>query len=101
MVRRCTFGQRPSRLPRAYASAMNQQSLARSRLAAYFAALILVAIAAAPFGCSTSGTAPAAKAAATSPGKFVWHDLTTDDPAACKKFYAALLGWQYVDTTVL
>ena len=35
------------------------------------------------------------------PGKFVWHDLTTDDPASCKKFYAALLGWEYVDTTVL
>ena len=24
----------------------------------------------------------------------------TNDPAACKTFYAALLGWQYVDTSI-
>jgi len=64
------------------------------------AILILAAVAAAPFGCSTGSTAPA-EPAATIPGKFVWHDLTTDDSAACKKFYASLLGWEYVDTTVL
>ena len=65
------------------------------------AVLVLAAVAAIPFGCSTGGTAPAAAPAATSPGKFVWHDLTTEDSAACKKFYASLLGWEYVDTTVL
>jgi predicted enzyme related to lactoylglutathione lyase len=43
----------------------------------------------------------ARKPAASTPGRFVWHDLTTDDPAACRKFYGELLGWQYVDTTVL
>ena len=64
--------------------------------------LILVAIAVAvPFGCSTSGPAPGANPGATISGKFVWHDLTTDDPAACKKFYTALFGWEYADTTVL
>jgi uncharacterized protein len=63
--------------------------------------LVLAAMTALPFGCSTSGTAPARERGANDPGKFVWHDLTTDDPASCKKFYTALLGWEYVDTTVL
>ena len=58
-------------------------------------------MAALSFGCSTGSTAPAGQRGANEPGKFVWHDLTTDDPASCKKFYAALLGWEYVDTTVL
>jgi predicted enzyme related to lactoylglutathione lyase len=54
-----------------------------------------------PFGCSTSATAPPTQRSANDPGKVVWHDLTTNDPGSCKKFYAALLGWEYVDTTVL
>ncbi len=61
----------------------------------------LVAAAIVPFGCSSSGKSTTPQAAANDPGRFVWHDLTTEDPAACKKFYAALLGWEYVDTTVL
>ncbi len=65
------------------------------------AILVFAALAALPLGCSTSSNAPAAQNSANDPGKVVWHDLTTDDPASCKKFYAALLGWQYVDTTVL
>jgi uncharacterized protein len=28
------------------------------------------------------------------PGKFVWADLFTTDPAAAEKFYTALFGWQ-------
>ncbi len=31
-------------------------------------------------------------------GKFVWRDLVTDKPDAVKPFYAALFGWQYVDS---
>ena len=58
-------------------------------------------MAAVSYGCSTGGAAPAAQNGANEPGRFVWHDLTTDDPAACKKFYGELLGWEYVDTTVL
>jgi predicted enzyme related to lactoylglutathione lyase len=50
-------------------------------------------------GCSSGGSTPA-KPSTNDPGKFVWHDLTTNDPAAAKTFYAALLGWQYVDTTI-
>ena len=65
------------------------------------ALLVLAAIAVLPFGCSTSASAPTGERAANEPGKVVWHDLTTEDPAACKKFYSALLGWEYVDTTVL
>ena len=32
-------------------------------------------------------------------GKFVWHDLVTRDAAACQKFYGALLGWDFKETT--
>ena len=60
-----------------------------------------VAVATLPFGCGSSGQSTTAQAAANDPGKFVWHDLTTEDPSACKKFYAALFGWEYVDATVL
>jgi uncharacterized protein len=63
--------------------------------------LAVATVAATSFGCSTGSSAPAAQRGPNEPGKFVWHDLTTDDPAASKKFYAALLGWEYVDTTVL
>jgi predicted enzyme related to lactoylglutathione lyase len=31
------------------------------------------------------------------PGKFVWHDLVTDDVLAARRFYGALLGWQFED----
>ncbi len=30
----------------------------------------------------------------TFPGKFVWHDLLTPDPAAAGRFYEKLFGWQ-------
>jgi len=29
------------------------------------------------------------------PGKFVWFDLVTDDPAAARRFYGAVFGWQF------
>ena len=29
------------------------------------------------------------------PGKFVWFDLVTDDPAALRQFYGAVFGWQF------
>ena len=66
----------------------------------------LAALVALTSRCSSgSSTTPSPSAGgaggATSPGKFVWHDLTTNDVAAAKKFYAALFGWEYTDTTVL
>jgi len=32
-------------------------------------------------------------------GKFVWHDLLTDDPAAARRFYAGLFGWGFEKTS--
>jgi predicted enzyme related to lactoylglutathione lyase len=29
------------------------------------------------------------------PGKFIWHDLISDDPAASEAFYGALFGWEF------
>lgn len=29
------------------------------------------------------------------PGKFVWHDLLTGDPAAAQRFYSGLFGWEF------
>lgn len=31
------------------------------------------------------------------PGKVVWHDLLTEDPAAAKRFYGGLFGWSFRD----
>ena len=48
-------------------------------------------------GCS-SAKQPAITAAPTGselPGKFVWHDLLTSDPAAAQRFYAELFGWEF------
>ncbi len=66
-----------------------------SSAALAFAATIL------SLGCTSSGSAPAGPRVANEPGRFVWHDLTTGDVDAAKRFYGALLGWDYVDTTVL
>ena len=30
-------------------------------------------------------------------GRFVWHDLITDDASKARKFYAALFGWSFED----
>ena len=30
-------------------------------------------------------------------GRFVWHELMTTDPAAAKRFYGSVLGWNYQD----
>ena len=32
-------------------------------------------------------------------GKFVWHDLITDDVERVKRFYGGLFGWTFEDTT--
>jgi predicted enzyme related to lactoylglutathione lyase len=31
------------------------------------------------------------------PGKVVWHDLLSEDPAAAKRFYGGLFGWTFRD----
>lgn len=60
-------------------------------------------VAFAAIGCTTPAVAPpSGMAVSKTPlvGKFVWRDLHTDDPAAVKPFYAALFGWEYVETRV-
>src|SRR5947208_4961234 len=33
--------------------------------------------------------------ARTLPGKFIWFDLATEDPAAARAFYGAVFGWKF------
>lgn len=33
-------------------------------------------------------------------GNFIWHELTTSDPAAAAKFYTEVIGWQAKDSGV-
>jgi predicted enzyme related to lactoylglutathione lyase len=67
------------------------------------AVLALVGGSALLVACSNkTATAPPAGASAGPgyhPGKFVWHDLVTRDPAAARRFYGGLLGWEFQDTT--
>jgi uncharacterized protein len=76
---------------------LNEESLMSiTRLA--FAALAAAALGAAC--ASHSATAPAAAAPSRNviAGKFVWQDLVTEDPAACRRFYGSLFGWEFDDT---
>jgi predicted enzyme related to lactoylglutathione lyase len=52
--------------------------------------------------CASRSSAPVATApspASDTLGKFVWHDLVSDDVAAARRFYGELLGWQFTETT--
>jgi len=52
--------------------------------------------------CSATAPGPAAGLSLSSEpllGKFVWHDLVTDDPAAARDFYAGVLGWTFEQTS--
>ena len=68
-----------------------------------WALLAALAVVAAAVACASGGasTAPAGAtpAVAAHVGRFVWHDLVTRDAAACQKFYGALLGWDFKETT--
>jgi predicted enzyme related to lactoylglutathione lyase len=68
-----------------------------------WALLAALAVVAATVACASGGasTAPAGAtpAVAAHVGRFVWHDLVTRDAAACQKFYGALLGWDFKETT--
>ena len=68
------------------------------RLPRLLAVLTLVAGLAA---CGTTGGGAAADLSLSEQplvGKFVWHDLVTDDVAAARRFYGRLLGWEFEDT---
>ena len=60
-------------------------------LAAFAFACAIVPAAATPLG-------PDGAAGRTLPGKFVWFDLATEDPAAARAFYGAVFGWKFRDT---
>lgn len=47
----------------------------------------------------TAGTAGLSLSDEPLIGKFVWHDLITDDSAAAQRFYGRLLGWEFENTT--
>ena len=52
--------------------------------------------------CSATGFTPAGKLALSEQpllGKFVWHDLITDDVGAAQRFYGGLLGWEFEQAT--
>jgi predicted enzyme related to lactoylglutathione lyase len=66
-------------------------NLARSRTI-----VIATALVAACAGRTTSVATPV-PGPNIKPGKFVWHDLVTDDLTAARRFYGALLGWQFED----
>jgi predicted enzyme related to lactoylglutathione lyase len=67
--------------------------------AACLALTVVISVVAA--GCTSGSASTAGARGPNEPGKFVWHTLTSENLEASKKFYAALLGWQYSDTTVL
>ena len=54
-------------------------------------------------GCASGKAATLPAGAAPAPnatvGRFVWHDLVTNDVAAARTFYAGLLGWEFESTT--
>jgi len=52
--------------------------------------------------CSSTGFTPAGDLSLSEQpllGKFVWHDLMTDDVEAAKRFYGGLLGWEFEQVT--
>ena len=63
--------------------------------------VVMGALAAAACAAGKTATAPAGAVPVPNDtvGRFVWHDLVTDDPAASRTFYAALLGWEFESTT--
>ena len=42
---------------------------------------------------------PIAAGGSQLPGKIVWHDLVTQDPAPVQRFYTGLFGWQFDQIT--
>ena len=75
---------------------MNKKMNRRARL------LLVTALATLIAACSATTPPPAAGISLSSEpltGKFVWHDLVTDDPDGARRFYAGLLGWEFEQTT--
>ena len=62
------------------------------------AVVLAVATAACASGAASTGPAGGTPEVAAHVGSFVWHDLITRDAAACRRFYGALLGWEFEET---
>ncbi|MBL0142882.1 MAG: VOC family protein [Betaproteobacteria bacterium] len=60
------------------------------------AIVVLLAVASAFSHASPLG--PDGQAGHFHPGKFIWFDLATDDPAGARKFYGAVFGWRFRQT---
>jgi uncharacterized protein len=75
-------------------------TFSKAAVARWFGIFVSAALLAA-YGCTSGGSTGTGTAASSSPGKFVWHTLTSENLEASKTFYASLLGWEYSDTTVL
>lgn len=74
--------------------------MSQRRLPAAAASLVAaVALLAAPAGAPRAATAfPALASPSTGthiPGKFVWFDLASSDPAAAQRFYGRVFGWTF------
>jgi uncharacterized protein len=54
---------------------------------------LLAGLAAVAIGAGLAGQAPSA--ATSDSGRFVWHDLMTENLARSKEFYGLLLGWEF------
>ena len=71
----------------------------RRGLAAIGVAGACALVAACSSKSTTTSPAGTASAPGYHPGKFVWHDLITRDPASSRRFYGSLLGWEFENTT--
>ena len=60
-----------------------------------FTTLALVSILSQGCGAAKHPAITETPSGAELPGKFVWHDLLTSDPAAAQRFYSALFGWEF------
>ncbi len=58
----------------------------------YLLAIAWVLVAA---GAAAAPLGPDGTAGQAFPGKFIWFDLATDDPAGARTFYGAVFGWTF------
>lgn len=67
----------------------------------HFRALLVAPLAAALMACAVDTEPARHQPLSETPlhGKFVWHDLITDDVEAAKAFYGGLFGWTFRDAT--
>jgi len=64
-------------------------------MARLFRTFLAIAFAAALHGAGAGTLGPDGVAGRALPGKFVWFDLATEDPAAARAFYGAVFGWKF------